>query len=362
MSPPETSRHASIHAWVDRWRAADLLDDDAAAALHGDIAATEAAEAADATGGAPVAAAAPGPARSDEPDAMDRVIVAARSLVVEALGYLGAVLTLGTLLVLADVDSWSDQALLALLVLGAAVSAWGTVTLTPAEEGPTSRLAGVLGVTAVGLTAGALYVLFDPACFEVDDCSRFQEEVLPLAVTLPTLGVAVALYLRHRHLLTHVALGGATMAAITTVALALVGESGPQEPPVLGAMMLVVALGWVVGSERGALVPAWLGTFAAGAVSYAGMSILTDTAWFGHSDSASIVAALLLAAGYAVSGTFLDRVRLTILGALGLLFTVPMLFTEVFGLSGRATAGILLPVGIVLTVWAVAAGRDDRPG
>lgn len=350
MTATDPSPHAPIHAWVDRWRTAELLDDATTAALHRDIAAAEAAGAA-----GPATADAPTP---PPPDTMDRVIDAARSLVVEALGYLGAVLTVGTLLVLADVGSWNDTSLLLLLVLGAAVSAWGTVALTPATEGPASRLAGVLGAAAVGLTAGALWVVFEPSCHDVGTCSRFEDEVLPLVVSVPTLGVAVALYLRHRHLLTHVALGTATIATVATVAYALVGTDDFGEPPLFGALLLAVSLGWVVGSERGALVPAWLGTFAAGGASYAGMSILTDTALFNHSDDASVIAALVLAAGYAVAGTALARVRLTILGAVGLLVAVPMLFTEVFGLSGRTTAGILLPIGIVLTVWAVAAGRS----
>ena len=345
---PALSEPAPVHAWVDRWRDANLLDEATAATLHADIAAEEAAGA--------HTPAAPGTA---QPDALDRMLDTARSLVVEALGYLGAVLTVGTLLVLTDVGSWSDTALLVQLALGAAMSAWGTLALTPATAGPASRLAGVLGAAAVGLTAGALWVLFEPSCHELGTCSRVEQDVLPLAVSLPTLAVAVALYLRHRHLLTHVAMGSATVAAIATLSYAIVDPSGFDEPPLLGALLLVVSLGWVAGSERGTLVPAWLGTFAAGGASFAGLSILTDTAWFDHSDSVAIVAALVLAAGYAIAGTVLARVRLTIIGAIGLLFSVPMLFTEVFGLSGRTTAGILLPIGIVLTVWAVVAGRNE---
>lgn len=45
---------------------------------------------------------------------------------------------------------------------------------------------------------------------------------------------------------------------------------------------------------------------------------------------------------------------------------MPWTLTDVFGLTPTTTAGVLLPVGIALTAWAILAGRgagssEDAP-
>lgn len=330
-----------VHHWIDRWERTGLVDVELARQLHAD--ATRA-------GAAPLVQA----------DAVDRVLAATRDGVVEALGYVGAALTIGTVVVLFDVPDWAAPALATLLLVAALVAGVGTWRLTPATAPTTRRLAGVLGVVAVaGVAAGIAQALHLGGPGPVTDAPGRD-----LVVAVPALVVAGLVYARHRHLLTHAAVGAAAVATSLAVADLLAGrEPGPNvRDAIAGVLLVVVAVAWIVASERGLLQPAWLGTPVAGAVAYAGAAMATSWSVWSGSDEAPVLVSLVLATVATVVGVTTSRLRVTIVGTAGLLVTVPMTFTEVFGWTGTATAGVLLPVGIAVTVWAVLAGRDPRAG
>lgn len=321
-----------VHHWIDRWERTGLVDATVAQTLHDD--ATRA-------GATPPLV---------EPDPVDRVLQAARSGVVEALGYVGAALTLGAVVVLFDVPTWPQPALAAVLALAAVVAGVGVWRLTPPHEDAGRRLAGVLGAVSVAATAGALVVALVPEASE--DVPRGRE----LVVAVPTLAVAVTLYRRHAHLLTHVALGGAAAATCVALAVTVVGPqaSFEAEQSAIGGLLLVVAVVWVAANEAGRLAPPWFGTPAAGAVAYAGAAMAVTWVEGGDAEVIATLVTALVATGAAVATS---RLRVLVVGVAGLVVTVPMTFTELLGWTPTATAGLLLPVGVAVTAWAVWAGR-----
>lgn len=336
-----------VRQWIDRWEAADLVDADLAERLRADVASAH--------GEAPAA---------EDVSSVEHVLSRARSGVVEALGYLGAALTLGTAAVLLDVTSWHDAAVLVLLLVVAGVAAAGTFRLTPARTGRARRLAGVLGATAVAALYTVLAQVFDGRC--TIDCESRVEVLQNLGVTVPAAVVAAVVYARHRHLLTHAALGIATLAVVFAVGTVVQAGGGSYQAQdvTVGLLLLGVASAWMWASETGRLDPAWLGTLGAGGVTY--MAVVKATSWEPLSgtgdESATILATLAVAVALTLVGVAGSRLRLTIVGIAGLLITVPATFTEVFGWSATQTALLLLPIGIALTAWAIAAGRGESGG
>jgi hypothetical protein len=323
-----------VHHWIDRWVQTGLLDASSGQLLHDD--ATRA-------GAAPEVV---------EPS-VERVLAAARSGVVEALGYVGAALTAGAGVVLFDVGEWPAPGLAALLAVTAVLGGAGTRLLTPAVSPAARRLAGVCGAIAVAATAGAVLQVVGPDRVGIEAPGR------ELVVAVPALLVGVAVYVRQPHVLTHAALGTATVATCVGLGSLLGGTtSAPDGRDVaVGIVLLMAAVGWVVASERGWLWPAWLGTPVAGAVAYVAVAIATTPVATGAVDLTA-VADLALAAIATTAGVVTSRLRVTVVGAVGLLVTVPMFFVQVLGWSGPATAAVLLPVGVAITSWAVVAGRS----
>jgi len=335
----------TVTDWIDRWEGTQLVATDLAEVLRADVADV-------------------GEAARDVAT-VDRVLTAARGGIGEVLGYLGAAVTVGALAVLLDVRSWDDIAVVALMIVVAVVTAVGVFLLTPAASAVTRRLAGVLGLTSVIATATTLTQVVPEPCWR--NCTLWEEHGWPAVVAVGTTVVAAALYARHRHLLTHIGLGGGVVASCFAVGALSAGQGADWRvvESWQGALLLVAAVAWVVASERGVFTPAWLGTLVAGGVSYAALITATN-AWgsFLFDTRERRLAALLvlgLGAAYTIAGVLTSRLRLTIVGAGGLLVGVPWTFTEVFGWTPTQTAGLLLPVGIVLTVWAIAANRGRTP-
>lgn len=328
----------TVTDWIDRWESTELVGPDLARSLRDDV-----------------ALAAQGPTDADAPadSTVDRVVAAARAGFVELLGYLGAGLTLGTLLVVLDVPSWSDTAIVGLLAVVAATTGWGSWVLSARREPAAGRLAGVLGFVAVAATAGTLVGLVEPRC-DLPPCRGGDDGLRVLVVAAGSLVAAVVVYLRHAHLLTHAALGFATAATVVAVG-DLVG--GDASEGVVGPLLLVAATAWAVASERDLLRPAWLGTLAAGAVSYGAVALVVDWSLFGGDQGELALAQLALATAWTVSGALTSRLRVVLVGVGGLVWTVPWTATEVLGWSATTTATVLLPVGIALSAWAVVAAR-----
>lgn len=336
-----------VHQWIDRWESRGLLTDTVARELHEDVDAA-------------------GEDRPEQPrddrSAVERALAVARGGILEALGYLGAAVTLGAFAVLLDLSSWTDSALIALTALVALVTGVGVFWVTPVVTAAGRRLAGVLGFTSVAATATTLVQGLESDC--VRDCTYWQDAGLPFVIAAVTIAVAAVLYRRHVHLLTHAALGASTAGLAVTSGLLLAGPGADtQSHDVwIGVVLLVASLAWVWACETERLRPAWLGTLAAGAVSYSAAFMITSpwADWFfgtGADDDHEVLAVLALATAYTIVGSLASRLRPTIVGAAGLAVSVPWTLTDVFGLTPTATAGVLLPVGILLTVWAIMAGR-----
>ncbi len=328
-----------VHDWIERWRHNGLIDDDTAHRLRDD--ATRAGT---------------GP-QMDGPDTVDRVLAAARGGVTEALGYVGAALTIGAIVVLFDVASWSDPLLALMLAAAAVVAGSATYLLTPPASPAGRRLAGVLGaVAAIATAAATAYVVGD------EDRGIERAPWRLLVMTAPALVVATVMYRRHRHLLTHAALGGTAVAATVGLGELLAGRGATfdAQDAVVGSLLLVLAVAWTWACETGRLDSPWLGTLGAGGVAYAATAMATSWSPLSGSDSdLPVLASLALAAVATAVGVATSRLRVTIVGAAGLLVTVPLTFVDVLGWSGPATAGLLLPVGVVVTAWAVVAGRRE---
>lgn len=338
-----------VHEWIDRWEADALVTSDVARRLHADV--DEA--------GDDLAT-----RSSDDRSAVERALSVARGGVLEALGYLGAAVTAGAFAVLLDLPSWTDSTLFALTVLVAVVAGAGLFVVTPVTSGAGRRLAGVLGATSVGATALAMLQALEPEC--VGACTYWQDAGAPFVVAAVTTGVALVAYRRHVHLLTHAALGASVAGLAVSVGLLLAGpEAGTRLQDLwVGGVLLAASLAWVVACETDRLRPAWLGTLAAGALSYSATFVITspwvDWLFGGSDDDHEVLAVLALATAYTVVGAVTSRLRPTIVGAAGLAVSVPWTLTDVLGLTPTTTAGVLLPVGVALTGWAVLSAR--RPG
>lgn len=334
--PTTTSAPATPHDWIERWREARLLHDDVAVLLHEDVLRVRRTTA---------------PPTQPEDDLAARMLRAAANGVKEALGYIGAAVTVGTLAVLADVASWSQPMFLSLLCLFTLAGAAALALLTPTESGPLGRLAGVAGATSVLSFLGALVLV---------------EELVHVPAALLTGLVATlsgVLYLRHRQVLLHLTTGASLFA--TTM---LLPEHLPAhlDEPIAGLTVLVLGIAWIVGSELGVIRQPWIGTPFAAAAAYLGAVLIVGVDLFGSLDL-PILASLFLAAAFTAAGAVTDRLRVTIVGTAGLLVTVPMVCTEVLGLTPTVTAALLLPVGLgLLAAVLVPAVRDrlaaDRTG
>ncbi len=331
--------------WIDRWDDRGLLEPDVSTRLRDDVASVRAA------GG----------------DAGEDLFGRARGMVLEAVGYLGAALTVGALGILFDVADWPQFLVVLLLLAASAVGAWGVWTLTPASSGAGDRLASVAAATSVASLAGALFLATEPDCFRygsVNRCAWWEDNLLPFVILVVVTALAVVLYRRHATAITHVVVGW-SVGALTWATAHLpfgprTGDSSywREEEVAFGALLTVVAAGWVWASETGRLRPAWVGTFGAAAAFFAGLVMVTGyDPFFGSSGDTPILAALLAGCVWLGLGITGDRLRLTIVGVVALLFTIPATLTEVLGLDGVTVTFVMLPVGLVLLGWAIREGR-----
>lgn len=339
----------TTHDWIARWQGLGYLDLEVADLLHRDVAANAPAVATGVpTSGVPTSGvSASGVSVSGSGDDLGaRMLAAAATGLKEAMGYVGAAVTVGTLFILSNVDTWPTAALVGLFSILAVLGAAGLVLLTPAAHGPRSRLAGVSGtMSVIGLT-GAIIVTFGGS------------DGSPFLLTLPIVALSAALYWRHRQVLLHLTTGASLFTMIMTTSD--FGSSGSLSMAATGVFLLVVALGWIAACELGVIGQPWVGTTIAAGAAYGAVVLITELDLFGDW-GATIVACLGLAVAFTLVGALTDRLRLTIAGSLGLVIGVPVFCTEVLGLSGTTTAALLLPVGITLlgaTLWTTLRDRE----
>ncbi len=339
-----------VRDWLDRWVAGDLLSPEVAERLREDVDRVPALEAGAA------------------PDGSAQTAGRVRGMVLEAVGYLGAALTFGALAILFDVTQWPQVVVVLLLLATSGVAGWGVWQLTPATMGAASRLASVSGVTSAAALGGALLLAFEPNCVtygSINRCGWLQDNLLPFAILFAVTSWAVAIHRQHATAITHWALGssavGLTWATAHLPWAPRLGDSTlwREEELAFGALLTVAALAWGWASETERLRPAWIGTFGAGAAFFVGLAMITGyDPFFGQSDSLPILAALASGCAALYVGVSGDRLRLTIIGVVALLFTIPMTLTEVLGLDGVTVTFVMLPVGLALLGWAIREGRQ----
>ncbi len=323
---------------ISHWERAGLLDPGQAARLRADLP----------------------PPEPEEHDGLD--FSAAVSAGLEALGYLGAALVIGALVFLFDVASWSETTIAALLAVVAVGCGAVVARRTPAPPGPESRLVTALGSAGLFALVGCLALLVDGPCSGRDACDTVLSRARVLVIAVPGAVAAAWLYLREQNAVTHLWAGVGVFAVAFSLAETIAGGGSSRSVEVLAsAVLLPASLVWTWASETERLRPAWIGTIGSAGVLLSSSINLVDWSFFNDNHLAGVVS-LMIGMAYAAAGTLLDRWRLTTIGALILLWSVPWTLTEVLGLSTTVTALVMLPVGIGLLAFAgTRLMRPERP-
>jgi hypothetical protein len=269
-----------------------------------------------------------------------------RTMVAEAVGYVGAALAVGALgLLLGEV--WPD------LVTGGRLALVGVLTvlllgsglvLRRTERGPIRRLTSVLltgGVVGVGWLT---YVV-------ATDLVDWREARVALAIGVATLVVALPLYLLRPRPLPQLTLL-ATVLLVTVSALSLPALA--PDPMWYGLTTAAVGVAWMLLGIGGWLRPRVLAETIGGAVAVLGMQS-------GAMDQRMLMLSLgvALAAGLVALAIAGDRVHHLVVGAAGLFLLVPQLVFELFGDAIGAPATLLV-IGLLLVLLAVGIGRARR--
>ena len=285
---------------------------------------------------APGAPAPPGPSPAPAPRAS--------SVLVEALGWLGAVIVVIGLGLLVG-SWWSDLGAWGRIVLIGAVSAAlvaGGFAL-PATTGPSVRVRVALWL------AGSLGAAFAAGLLAQELTGRSDERIGVVAA-LVSAAVSAALWWVGRHPLQHLA----TAVALGVTAMLLVAWLGPSTYSWLwpGLALAGVGTAWAGLSAAGVVRPEQVGLRVGAAMSVVGL--LTTIG----GDAGRVIAVLGVAAWV---GAALWRSDLVLLGmaALGALVTVPVLVGDWF--PGALSAAVaLLVVGGLLVGAAVLVARRRR--
>jgi len=270
----------------------------------------------------------------------------------EALGYVGAALAIGAVLVLAG-DVWSDLPvaghLAALGFLSVALLAGGWMTSSK-DDPPLQRLSDVL----LSGTALAVALLTAQVASEI---VGWNDERVTIAGAVLGAIVGGLLWLRRRHTLELiVAVGALFVVAVDTVSYVV-----PDPSAILvGSVIWVVGVAVFGAGHFGVLAPRTTALVLGSIGVLVGSQVLaTDT---------SVIPALAAAAsagGLVLYAVHRRDTAVLALGGLGVLMLVPQLAFAVFGESLGApaalfVAGILL-IGIAVGVARAHAG-DRRSG
>jgi MFS family permease len=302
---------------VGAWRDAGLLTDDQAAAI-----------------------------RAFEADRAQSGVSSRRSLAAEAVGYVGAALALGAIILLLR-DVWPE------LVTGGRLTLIGLLTLLlagagfvlrQAERGPVQRLTSVLLTAAVMGVGWFAFVV-------ADDLLGWREAQMAFAVGTAALVVALPLYLLRPRALPQVTLLGSVL-IVVTAALSL--PQLPPEPVWYSVTVATVGVAWLLLGVGGWLRPGPLAETLGAVVAV----LALQSGSFEHR-------VLILTLGVAVAAALValavttDRVHHLVVGAVGLFLFVPQLVFELFGDAIGAPATLLV-IGLLLVLLAVGIGRARR--
>ncbi len=264
----------------------------------------------------------------------------------EAIGYVGAALALGALVMLfgevwEDLFDWAKLAVIATLtvaLMGAGATLRGT---SPALQRLASVLwtASVAGVAWFGATLG----------HDVLDLSEPWTAVLAGGTAFVA---AVVLYSLQARALLQLALA---VSLVVTLTAALSVPTLTPEPTWYGLVVASVGVAWTLAAWGGALRPVVLADVVGAGLVLVG----TQVASFATERTGALVVGVLAAGAVVAWSVWADELHRLVVGAIGLFVLVPQLVFELFGDVIGAPATLLL-VGVLLVLLAVGLGRARR--
>lgn len=321
---PESVSGPELREQLSGWMAQGLIDAGHAAR----IAAAEAARtAAPATGPAPAGPVGPaGPA----PGAASRRL----PLVVEALGYLGAVFAFvaGFIAVRQIWPTIPASVELAFTGVAATALLLAGIMLRTLDHDAFGRLRSVVWLTSTASLAASAGLLTGPQFWDLGPAGR------PLVTEAVVTAYAVILWWRSRATLQHLAMFAGTAALLGT-GIAQVWPSVIL-PSGSGFGLWVLSLLWGIGAHRGYLVPRTAGYAAAGIGLLVGAQLTMDL-------PAGQALAVMTVTGLLAAGVALRRVLLVGLGAFGAIGILPQVAIRYLA-RGAGAAAAIFAVGLVM--------------
>lgn len=266
-------------------------------------------------------------------------------LAVEAVAYLGGVLTLAAAFLLVQLlwDDLSDAGRLAIPVAASAVLlvAGASIPAGAAANAGLVRLRSALWLLSLGAAGAALGVLGH----------RLLELSAPdtwLVVGVGTLALGLPLYLRTQAPAQHL---GVLLAALFTAGSLGAQVEWGEEPTIIGLCAWVVAVTWFGLAERDLVRPAIVGRYLA-AIALVVTATLMAGALGGQ------VVMLVTLAGLFAWGIRADSVGLLIVASVGTVQAIPSAIQFFFpDDAGVAVPLLLLGVGAALVTMAVTVAR-----
>lgn len=320
---------SAIHDLLGRWVADGLIDAEQASRIE----AAEAARRAPAASGQ--AEGVVGPVRGPGPR---------RGLVVEALGYLGGALAIvaGFIAVSQLWPKIPTSAELTFAAGGAVVLFGAGLAIRAVDDPPLGRLRSVLWL----MSTASLVAFTGVLAAQVWD---FRGSSTAVATAAAATAYALALWWRHRAPLQHLAMF-ASMAVLVGTGIFQAWPGLHAWGPGLGILGLSAL--WGIAAHRGYLLPREVGYLAAVIGLLVGAQLTMEIA-------AGQILALATVAGILTAGVVLRQVVMLVLGAIGVVMTVPETAARYLPENVGAPLAIFI-TGLMLLAVALRLARTRK--
>lgn len=265
----------------------------------------------------------------------------------EAVGYVGAALALGAIILLLG-QLWDTLLLggrLAIIAVLTLALVGAGLALVRSTSPALQRLASVLltsGVVGVTWLAGTV-------AYDVLD---LRGEHVALVIGLVATAASLPLYLWRPRALPQLALAASLL---TTVISALTLTDLPVEPLWFGIAILGLGAAWLLVALGGWLMPRVLAEIVGSGLMLLGAQVAS----FDSPRLVGLILGALIAGGLVGLAVARGGLHYLVLGALALFVLVPQLVFELFGQVAGAPAALLL-TGLLLVLLAVGLGRARR--
>jgi hypothetical protein len=269
-------------------------------------------------------------------------------LVVEALGYLGAVFAAGAGFI-AVRQVWPTipaGAELAFAGVAATALLLAGIMLRTLDHPAFGRLRSVLWLASAASLAASVGLLTGPQFWDIGHVAR------PLVTEAVVTAYAAALWWRSRVTLQHLAVLAGTAALVGTGIAEAWPSIAPWGP---GLGLWVLSLLWGMGVHRGYLIPRTAGYAGAGIGLLVGAQLTMEL-------PAGQALAIVTVAGLLAGGVALRRVLLLGLGAFGAIVILPQVANRYLP-AGSGAAAAVSAVGLVMlgiALWLARARTKDK--